>query len=761
MKWLMGFALLLGIATFAPAETSPTAPNIVPRPVSLQYTTGTFVLTNRTRIVAKDPESRRIAEFLDELLLNQQGIHLKFATGPVDRSNVIAFTQQGSEGLAPEAYRLSITPGSIRVIGQPAGLFYGMQTLIQLLPLGPQSAAQLSCLEISDYPRFPYRGVLLDVGRHYFSVTYLKKFLDLLAQYKINTFHWHLTDDQGWRIEIKRYPKLTEVGSRPSQFMKDADLAAYPSDDPPYGGYYTQDQIKEIVDYAKARFITIIPEIEMPGHSQAAISAYPELACTFTEPGTGGGSEVPGHIFCPKPETFTFLENVLAEVTALFPGPYIHIGSDEVPRDEWKQSHEAQAIITQEGLKSEDELQSFFVKHIEKFLNAKGKRMIGWDEILEGGLAPNAVVMSWRGESGGVQAARLKHHVIMTPTDYCYLDYNQGDPQREPPSIGGFVPLAKVYSYNPVPKELAPDEQKYILGVQADVWGEYISTTDHLEYMVFPRLLAFSEVAWSPLPQKNYDDFRRRLPYHLDLLERQSVHYRIPEPDGLQDFYTATQDHVTVDLRPVNPRSQIFYTLDGSMPTEQSRRYQAPFPVQLADNLKTILNILVISPGGQHSVVYGATFLRRAYLPAVDSNPSAPGLTYTLFDGHFTTAKNINQGVQASKGTTNTFDLQQFGRQKQYALEFEGYLQVPADGFYEFAVESDDGAVLQIDDELVVDNDGNHSPQLVSGHLPMRRGLHKFHLDYFQAEGGASLKLLWGLVGTGLRPMDSATAFQH
>ncbi len=758
MKSVTWFVFLFCATPFVRAENAPAALNIVPRPVRVRYSTGSFVLTNHTRILATDTESRRIAALFNEFLLDQLGMRLKFATGRSTDSNVITFGQADSREL-PEAYRLSIKPKNIRVTGRPAGLFYGMQTLTQLLPLGPHSSVELQGLEIIDYPRFRYRGVLLDVGRHFFSVTYLKKYLDLLAQYKINTFHWHLTDDQGWRIEIKKYPRLTEIGSRPSQFMRGSDLESYPSDEPPYGGYYTQDQIKEIVAYAKARFITIIPEIEMPGHSQAAIAAYPELACSFTPPGANGASELRGHIFCPKPETFAFLVKVLSEVISLFPGPYIHIGSDEVPRDEWKQSAEAQAIIKQEGLKSEDELQSFFVRHMEKFLNSQGRRLIGWDEILEGGLAPNAVVMSWRGQVGGIQAAQQKHDVIMSPTDYCYLDYNQGDPLREPPSIGGYLPLAKVYSYDPVPKELTPEEQRHILGVQGNVWSEYISTPDHLEYMVFPRLFAVSEVAWSPLEGKSYDDFRRRLPYQLARLERQRVNYRIPEPNGLKDFYTATQDHATVDLSPVNPGSQIYYTLDGSMASDQSRRYQSPFEIPLAENEKTSLNLVVVTPGGQHSIVYGATFLRRPYLDAVPHSVVQPGLSYTIFDGNFTSAKNLERGNRAMTGTTSSFDLQQFGRQKEYGLEFDGYVQVPTDSFYDFAVESDDGATLEIDGEVVVDNDGNHGPRLVSGHIPLRQGLHKLQLRYFQSEGGAWLRVLWGVTETELKPIDSAVVY--
>jgi hexosaminidase len=760
MKSVTWLVFLFCVTPFLGAQNVPAGLNIVPRPVSVRHSNGIFTLNNRTRILATDAESRRIAGLFQEFLLDHQGMRLKFATGKSAGDNVISFSQRDSRESPPEGYRLSIGPKNIRVSGRSAGLFYGMQSLTQLLPLGPHSSIELPGLEITDYPRFVYRGVLLDVGRHFFPVTYLKNYLDLLAQYKINIFHWHLTDDQGWRIEIKRYPKLTEIGSRPSQFMKASDLESYPSDEPPNGGYYSQDQIKEIVAYAKSRFITVIPEIEMPGHSQAAVAAYPELSCAFTQSGANGASEVPGHIFCPKPGTFTFLENVLSEVISLFPGPYIHIGGDEVPKDEWRQSSEAQAIIRREGLKNEDELQSFFVKHVQRFIKAKGKRMIGWDEILQGGLAADAVVMSWRGESGGIQAVQQKHQAIMTPTDYCYLDYNQGDPKREPPSIGGYLPLAKVYSYDPVPKEVTSKDQKYILGVQGNVWTEYISTADHLEYMLFPRLFALSEVAWSSPEGKNYDDFRRRLPYQLDRLERQGVNYRIPEPDGLKDFYTATEEHATVELRPISPGSQIYYTLDGTTPSDQSKRYHSAFEIPLAENEKTTLNLVVVTPGGRRSIVYGATFLRRPYLEAVSDSASQPGLTYAIFNGNFTSAKNLEQSVAARTGSTSSFDLQQFGLEKEYGLKWNGYLRVPADGFYEFAVESDDGAILQIDDEVVVDNDGNHSPQLLSGRIPLRQGLHRFQLRYFQATGSASLKVLWGVMGTELKPIDGA-AFYH
>ncbi len=751
---LMRVVILLTAASIVHAE-NPALPhlNVVPLPVKIKPLPGTFTLDNQTRIVAVDKESRRIAGLLNDFLLSNHGFHLEIETTAPKRRRYISFTQVGGRNLPAEGYRLVVTPLEIRVVGQPAGLFYGMQTLTQLLPLGLEPSVVLSAVDITDYPRFHYRGVLLDVGRHFFSVTFLKNFLDLMAQYKINRFQLHLTDDQGWRIEIKQYPKLTATGSQKE------DPSAEENFDPFVHGYYTQEQIKDIVAYAQARFITVVPEIEMPGHSGAALAAYPELGCApASSPGSPGG-DVHNDVFCPKEETFSFLQNVLSEVITLFPDPFVHIGGDEVSKDSWKQSADAQAVMKREGLKDENELETYFVQRMEKFLRSKGKRTIGWDEILEGGLAPNAIVMSWRGEGGGIAAAKQKHEVIMTPTEYCYFDYNQGDAKREPPNIGGFIPLEKVYDYNPIPGELTSDEQKYVLGAQGNLWTEYISTPQHLEYMTFPRLLALSEVVWSPLESKDYASFRQRLLYHFGRLERQDVNYRIPEPDGLKDFYTATDDHIRVQLSSLIPGSQIYYTLDGSTPTDQSPRYQMPFQVPLQPDQKTLLNLIVVTPRGRRSIVYTATLLRRSYRDAVPYTESRPGLTFTLFDGNFTSTQDIDLGTQVTTGITNSFDLQQFGRQVNYGVTFDGYLRVPADGFYKFAVESDDGTVLWIDGEEVVNNDGNHPSQVVTGHVPLRQGFHKMRLKYFQGEGGASLRVGWALSGQELKLLDGSALY--
>jgi hexosaminidase len=733
-----GVLLLLLAAAGVRAESSlPPGLNIVPQPVTVKRLAGTFLLTDRTRILAADPDSRRIAAQFNDYLLAQHGLRLRIGAPSPGRANAILFDRGGSDGLPAEGYRLSIGPEGIRVSGRGAGLFYGMQTLTQLLPAHQPSPLALPSLNITDFPRFGYRGLLLDVGRHFFPVTYLKKLLDLAAQYKINRFHWHLTDNEGWRIEIRKYPRLTGMQSGKA----DHDVAG--------AGYYTQAQIRELVAYAQARYITVIPEIEMPGHSGAAVAAYPHLACAH------GAADV----LCPTEETFTFVRNVLREVAGLFPGPYIHIGGDEVDKGGWKSSPEAQAVMTRNGLTDEDQLQSYFVRRVESYLKSRGKLLIGWDEILEGGLAAGAVVMSWRGEAGGIEAARLDHRVIMAPNDYCYFDYSQGDPAREPANIGGFIPLEKAYGYDPIPKDLPEGKRPYVLGAQANLWTEYIATPEYLEYMLFPRLLAFSEAVWSPAGGRDYSGFRQRLTDQLARLDQQDVRYRIPEPDGLQDLYTTTSDHALVELHSLLPESRIYYTLDGSDPGEMSPRYEAPLRVELRANQKTILNLIVVAPGGRRSAVYGATFLRRAYLEATGEGTQRPGLQYTLFEGTFRSARDLADTAPAASGVTDSFDLQQFNRPSNYGVRFEGTLSVPADDYYLFAVESDDGSVLEIDDEIVVDNDGNHASRLLTGHIPLRRGLHKFRLQYFQAGGGQALHVQWAATGRELQPLTGPNLY--
>ena len=441
-------------------------------------------------------------------------------------------------------------------------MFYGLQTLMQMLPVEFKSdSAKVPAAEISDQPRFPYRGMHLDVGRHFMPVSFVKKYIDLMAQYKFNYFHWHLTDDQGWRIEIKKYPKLTEIGSKRKESVKERNLTPYIGDGVPVEGFYTQEQIREVVAYAKARQITTIPEIELPGHSSAALAAYPELGCKenyeYKVQTTWG---IFKEVYCPTEKTFQFLEDVISETIALFPdSPYIHVGGDEVLKDHWKESAFVTELKQKENLKDDHEVQSYFIRRMEKFINSKGKKIIGWDEILEGGLAPNATVMSWRGTKGGIEAAKSKHDVIMTPTDFAYLDYGQGDPAYEPLNIGGYLPLEKVYSFEPVPKELTAEEAKYILGGQGNIWTEYLKTPEAVEYMAFPRMLALSEVVWSRAEDKNFDDFQRRLGAQFPRLDKQNVNYRIPPPAGLRNMVLSEGKAAITAGQPASRRAHLLH----------------------------------------------------------------------------------------------------------------------------------------------------------------------------------------------------------
>ena len=461
----------------------------------------------------------------------------------LQKAILLAITSGANDNPNAESYELSVSADGVKITARkPMGLFYGVQTLRQLLP--PQVYARetaagiswtVSAVRIEDTPRFSWRGTHLDCSRHFFPKSFVKEYIDILALHKINVFHWHLTDDQGWRIEIKRYPKLTSVGAwrvDREQYTWDQRKPAEAGEVPTYGGYYTQDDIREIVAYAKSRFITIVPEIEMPGHAMAALAAYPEYSCTggpFTVR-TGGYWPIVD-IFCAgKDSTFEFLQNVLTEVIDLFPGEFIHIGGDEANKTNWKKCPRCQARIAGEHLKDEEELQSYFIRRIEKFLNSRGRRLIGWDEILQGGLAPNATVMSWRGIDGGIAAAKQNHDVVMTPTDYCYFDYLQAS-SGEPAGIGGLLPLDKVYSYEPVPEVLSASEAKHVLGVQANLWSEYIPNQRHAEYMLLPRLCALSEVAWTSPELKNYESLIARLKKHLVRLDQMGVNYRALKPE--------------------------------------------------------------------------------------------------------------------------------------------------------------------------------------------------------------------------------------
>ena len=500
----------------------PVEPNIIPKPFSQTIQKGIFVLDENTYLETFE-EFKDVAYFLKSFFSETYNLNL-----PSNKSNnQIKFINDISIK-NDEGYNLKIEKNTILISAKTKkGAFYAVQSLLQLLPIKTKSKSiAIQCLEIKDEPQFVYRGMHLDVARHFFSVAFIKKYINLMSMLKMNTFHWHLTEDQGWRIEIKKYPKLQEIAA-----FRNETLIGHYSDQPhkldgkKYGGFYTQEEIKDVVKYASERQITVIPEIEMPGHSQAAIAAYPELGCTGNQVEVATKWGVFDEVYCPKENTFQFLEDVIDEVVDLFPGKYIHIGGDEAPKTNWKKCNHCQKLIKKEDLKDEHELQSYFITRMEKYINSKGKQIIGWDEILEGGLAPNATVMSWRGTNGAVEAAKEKHDVILTPGSHCYFDHYQSDNENEPLAIGGFLPLEKVYSFNPIPKELTKEEAKYVLGAQGNVWTEYIPTPEKVEYMAFPRAIALSEVVWSSSENKNYDGFINRLEHFNKRLDALNVNY--------------------------------------------------------------------------------------------------------------------------------------------------------------------------------------------------------------------------------------------
>ncbi|QOG00741.1 beta-N-acetylhexosaminidase [Flavobacterium sp. MDT1-60] len=505
--------------------------NIIPQPVKVVRNAGNFVITSQTSLVVTNKEDNATAAFLNGYLSNYYGFVLPIAK-KANKNYIKLSSQKNIEGLKSEGYTFKSGKNGVEITGNAAiGTFYGMQTLIQLLPVEKSKNLAIAAVEVKDEPRFAYRGAMLDVGRHYFPVAFVKKYIDYLALHKMNYFHWHLTEDQGWRIEIKKYPKLTEIGSKRNGSI----IGSYPgkgSDNTPEGGFYTQEEVKDIVKYASDRFITVIPEIEMPGHSSAAIAAYPELSCFPNEktqlPDNMISAKskqemangrikivqetwgVHSDVYVPSEYTFKFLQDVIDEIVVLFPSKYIHVGGDESPKDAWKRSEFCQQLIKEKGLKDEHGLQSYFIQRMEKYINGKGRTLIGWDEILEGGLAPNAVVMSWRGEEGGIAAAKENHQVIMTPGSHVYLDHSQTKNEKEV-TIGGYLPIETVYSYEPVPKELNEQQAKYVLGAQGNVWTEYMANPAKVEYMIFPRLSALSEVLWSSKENKNWSGFQTKI----------------------------------------------------------------------------------------------------------------------------------------------------------------------------------------------------------------------------------------------------------
>lgn len=590
--------------------------NLIPQPVSITVQEGDFIIDAQTTI-RYAPANKELKSAADLLLAGIENVSGTRLSLNAKKPKVIELSILSDAELGKEGYRLQVAPSAISIkANKKEGIVYGIQTLLQTLPAVRTNASlAVPLMQVKDYPRFSWRGMHLDVSRHFFSPEFIKEYIDLMASYKLNTFHWHLVDDQGWRLQIKKYPKLTEVGAWRVDKLDRVwgDRAqAKEGEAPNYGGYYTQEQVKEIVAYAAKRNITIVPEIEMPGHVASAIASYPHLSCTGQPqlPLTGGNYTGMSSNYCAgSDEVFGFLQDVLTEVMAIFPSRYIHIGGDEVDKTPWKKCARCQARMSREGLKSEEELQSYFIKRIENFLVGRGRKMIGWDEILEGGLAPEATVMSWRGESGGIQAAKMNHDVVMTPGAPLYFDHYQAGPEGEPVAIGGMNTLKKVYDYDPIPAELQGSAAKYVLGAQANVWTEFITSAEGVEYMVLPRMLALAEVVWSPKEAKDWTAFNQRVQGHFRRFDQRGLHYS--KGNYKVDIKPLAQNgKLQVSLFTEALNGQVHYTLNGAEPTAQSTRYETPVLIDSSAVLKavTVLNgtVMGYKPAEQSFVLHKA-----------------------------------------------------------------------------------------------------------------------------------------------------------
>lgn len=605
--------LIVSVSTLQTKAQDPVQ-SIIPKPEHVQMGKGSIKLSANAGVVMQGfgANPNTISQFAKQVLAQAKN------TSAAGKGQKLSLTLKNNAGMVADGYQLAINEKGVQILSSTErGIFYGLQSLSQIITAANGNA--ISFVSIKDEPRYPYRGLMLDVGRHYFPMSFIKAYIDVMAAYKLNYFHWHLTEDQGWRIEIKKYPKLASIASgREGTLLNHLRDKEHFYDNEPYRGYYTQEEVKEVVRYAASKYITVIPEIELPGHSLAALSAYPELGCG-DHPGPYKAAMKWGifeDVYCAgKEETFTFLQNVLDEVLTLFPSTYIHIGGDESPKARWKTCNYCQKRIKDNGLKDEHELQSYFVKRMEKYLNAKGRKMIGWDEILEGGLAPNATVMAWRGVKGGIAAAQQSHDVIMVPSSHLYLDHREAVSAEEPITISHgptrHSSLKNVYSFNPTLDTLTAEQKKYVIGVQANLWTEYVKSPAKAWYMILPRVYALSEIAWTKLENKDWDNFSKvRVPHHLELLDKAGKTYRVPEVIGIENK-TYTGDRFEFTLQPSVKNAKVYYSLSGYEPSDVDQHYQSPIKVTVPAGKEMTLKCVVITASGRRSIVTTATLSNK------------------------------------------------------------------------------------------------------------------------------------------------------
>ena len=720
--------------------------SIIPKPVEIVRTNTSFSLDKNTSIDFDKniPELAIAAGYFNKFLKDQY--HFQLPANKKSDNTIQLVLKKISDN--PEGYQLIVNSDSIIITAnQTQGILHGLESLKQIIYPSQElhkGKIEIPGVKITDFPAYSWRGMHLDVCRHFFPKEEILKLLDAMAIAKMNIFHWHLTDDQGWRIEIKKYPKLTQVGA-----FRDSTIIGHMADNPKkykverYGGFYTKEDIKEVIQYATNLGITIVPEIEIPGHAVAALRAYPQYSCNGKQVNDFSEWGVSDDVYCAgNEETFAFIENILSEIIDLFPGPYVHVGGDECPKTKWKTCPKCQAKMQELHLHNEMELQSYFIKRIEKFVRSKGKRLIGWNEILEGGLAEGAMVMSWQGEKGGIEATTQGHDVIMTPNAKVYLDHYQSR-YYEPLAIAGLTTPEEIYNWSPLPKELDAKYQHFILGSQANVWTEYIPNNDHLEYMIFPRLIALSEMLWTGEDRKDFADFSSRMNEMYARLDALHINYRIPYPKNLLPYKIFTKQQIELPLTNGIPSSTILYTLNGDNPLKKGKEYLKPIALDLIKDVQ--LKAVSVMPSGRHSAVITSSLQYRKPEKAIPKDHVKAGLTYHLYKGEFSSAEKLTG--KNTKGIVEDLMIPKETPDRFFGLQYEGLIEVPEDGMYQFCLTADDGATLYIHNKLVITRDGFSYGADAIGYAFLKKGLHPVKINYFQAKYGKELQLEAKLTG--------------
>ncbi|AYL94180.1 beta-N-acetylhexosaminidase [Mucilaginibacter celer] len=711
--------------------------HIIPQPVSLKAGSGSMVLS-KAAVIGVNKETEPIGRYLQEYLNQNYGLATTVkvygqipAKTPIRLNNVWS-NQEG-------AYTMHVSPVSVSISGNGAGVFYGVQSLIQLLPTDKGAPLKIAACAIADQPRFGWRGLSLDVSRHFFTVDEVKKYIDVMAHYKLNTFHWHLTDDEGWRIQIDKYPRLTEVGSKISYYAKRGEFRKLDNlIDDGRDGFYTKDEIRDVIKYAQDRFVTILPEIEMPGHSEAAIFAYPQLGC---QDSTGAKHRV--RMLDPGEYTFKFMEDVLTEVIELFPNQYVHIGGDEAEMVDWLKSPTAVALMKREHLKNEKEVQSYFIKRIEKFLLSKNKRLVGWDEILQGGLAESATVMSWQGEAGGIAAAKMRHHVVMTPLPYMYFDAPQANEELEPIGWNPPVTWQMVYNYEPQSKELTAAEAEYILGAQGNIWNEKIPNAQHLQYMVYPRALAVAELTWSPKSEKNLDRFGWKMKNQYGLFKLWNFNARLPDIDGIDNIVTNKTRLKLVMNYPLNG-AKVRYNINGKMPDANSTA--VPFPVNINVPLKDSIGLRTFTTwtlNDQH--IRQTANIKRVSIKPTHEKPASlkPGMAYEIFKTRERDIAKLENEKPFETGVTNLIvPFKPVAEEYINWVKIKGFIKIDKEADYELTSGFEVSPALFVDNEEVIKPGFNTYVEPQKALLHLKKGVYALSGHYMADKANENQTLI-------------------